>query len=116
MDRVCTYPTLKGRQASSGVPERLIVGKEREFLNWFYERATAKPKAIEPDVVNEYLRTFAGTEGVLGALGVYRAAFRTIEQTAPLTKKKVRVPVVAWGGEKALGAGWRHGFLGGGDG
>lgn len=69
-----------------------------------YERATARQKAIEPDVVDGYLRTFAGTEGVLGALGVYRAAFRTIEQTAPLTKVKVRVPVVAWGGEKALGA------------
>jgi hypothetical protein len=65
-----------------GVPECLIVGKERAFLSWFYERATVKPDAIEPEAVDEYLRTFSGTEGVLGALGVYRAAFRTMEQTA----------------------------------
>jgi pimeloyl-ACP methyl ester carboxylesterase len=84
------------------VPERLIVGNERAFLTWFYERH-ATPGAIDRATVDEYLRTFSGREGVLGALGVYRAAFATMEQTAPLTKKKVQVPVVALGGEKAQG-------------
>jgi pimeloyl-ACP methyl ester carboxylesterase len=84
------------------VPERLIVGNERAFLTWFYERY-ANPGAIDTAAVDEYLRTFSGREGVLGALGVYRASFTTIEQTAPLTKKKVQVPVVALGGEKAQG-------------
>ena len=84
------------------VPERLIVGNERAFLTWFYERY-ATPGAIDTAAVDEYLRTFSGREGVLGALGVYRASFTTIEQTAPLTKKKVQVPVVALGGEKAQG-------------
>ena len=41
---------------------------------------------------------------MLGALGVYRAAFATIAQTAPLQASKVKVPVVALGGEKGLGA------------
>jgi len=84
------------------VPERLIVGNERAFLTWFYERY-ATPDAIDAATVDEYLRTFSGREGVLGALGVYRAAFTTMEQTAPLTKKKVQVPLVALGGEKAQG-------------
>jgi pimeloyl-ACP methyl ester carboxylesterase len=87
-----------------GVPERLVVGNERAFLTWFYDKATAKREAIEPETVDEYLRTFSGREGVLGAMGVYRAAFTTIEQTQPLIKNKVRVPVVALGGEKGLGA------------
>jgi pimeloyl-ACP methyl ester carboxylesterase len=82
------------------VPERLIVGNERAFLTWFYQRY-ATPGAIDTAAVDEYLRTFSGRAGVLGALGVYRAAFTTIEQTAPLTKKKVQVPVVALGGENA---------------
>jgi pimeloyl-ACP methyl ester carboxylesterase len=86
------------------VPERLVVGNERAFLTWFYDKATAKREAIEPETVDEYLRTFSGREGVLGAMGVYRAAFTTIEQTQPLVKNKVRVPVVALGGEKGLGA------------
>ena len=86
------------------VIERLIVGHERKFLTWFYEGATANPAAIEPDTIDEYLRTFSGVQGVLGAHGVYRAAFITMDQTAGLTTHKVTVPVIALGGEKALGA------------
>ena len=84
------------------VPERLIVGNERAFLTWFYERH-ATPGAIDNETIDEYLRTFSGREGVLGALGIYRAAFTTIEQTAPLTGNKVQVPIVALGGELAQG-------------
>ena len=85
-------------------PEKLIVGNERAFLEWFYDRDPSTVRAIGPDVVDEYLRTFAGHDGVLGALGVYRATFITMEQTQPLTERKLRVPVVALGGERALGA------------
>ena len=88
-----------------GVPEALLVGKEREFLNWFYcGDAVVKHETIPPETVNEYLRTFAGVEGVLGALGVYRMVFATMVQTLPLTQNKVQLPVVAIGGEKGLGA------------
>lgn len=87
-----------------GVPERLIVGKEREFLTWFYDGATADPASISEASIQETLRTFQGTEGVLGALGLYRAAFTTIEQTTPLKRHRVQTPLLAIGGEKALGA------------
>ena len=86
-----------------GVPERLIVGNERAFLTWFYERDAARPEAIGPEAADEYLRTFSGREGVLGSLGVYRAAFTSIEQTELLMKTKIQIPVVAMGGEKGLG-------------
>lgn len=88
-----------------GVPEALIVGNERAFLQWFYRgAATVHQEAFTPAVVDEYLRTFSGREGVLGSMGIYRAAFVSIAQTEPLMKRKVAVPVVALGGEKGLGA------------
>jgi pimeloyl-ACP methyl ester carboxylesterase len=88
-----------------GVPERLVVGNERAFLTWFYEGdAVAKPDVFGTHVVDEYLRSFSGREGVLGSMGMYRAAFTTIDQTEPLTRAKVKTPVVALGGEKGLGA------------
>jgi pimeloyl-ACP methyl ester carboxylesterase len=88
-----------------GIPERLVVGNERKFLTWFYEGATAVPNAIAPTTIDEYLRTFSGREGVLGAMGVYRAAFTSISQTEALTRKKVGVPVIALGGSaNGLGA------------
>ena len=87
-----------------GVAERLIVGREREFLTWFYEGVTADPGSITEVSIQETLRSFCGNKGVLGALGIYRAAFTTIEQTTPLKTNKVKTPILALGGEKALGA------------
>lgn len=87
-----------------GVPERLIVGKEREFLTWFYEGATADPNSTTEESITETLRTFRGKEGALGALGVYRAAFATIQQTSAFKQHKIDVPVLAIGGEKSLGS------------
>jgi pimeloyl-ACP methyl ester carboxylesterase len=87
-----------------GVPEALMVGNERAFLQWFFQgAATVHQEVFTPAVVDEYLRTFAGRTGVLGALGVYRAAFTSIAQTEPLMKRKIKAPVVALGGEKGLG-------------
>ena len=88
-----------------GVPERLIVGNERAFLTWFYEGAAAHPEVFDEETVGEYLRTFGGLEGVLGALGIYRAAFTSIAQTEPLAANKIAVPVMAIGGAKSLGDG-----------
>lgn len=84
------------------VPERLIVGNERAFLTWFH-RHMAHPEAIEPEALDEVLRSFSGEEGVLGAMGIYRAAFDSIDQTEPLIAKKITTPVLAIGGRKGLG-------------
>ena len=89
---------------AQGVPERLVVGNERAFLTWFYERDTANPSSVTAETVNEYLRTFSGTEGVLGAMGVYRTTFQTIALTEPLVTNKVKVPIAAFGGDKSLGS------------
>jgi len=87
-----------------GVPERLIVGNERAFLTWFYEGDhVVNHAAIAPEAVAEYLRTFTGKEGVLGSMGIYRAAFASIDQTEPLMTARITTPVVALGGEKGLG-------------
>jgi pimeloyl-ACP methyl ester carboxylesterase len=85
------------------VPERLIVGNEGAFLTWFYDRHMVRRDAIDDDVLAEYLRTFSGKRGVLGSLGIYRAAFKSIAQTEPLVDRPIRTPVVAMGGRKGLG-------------
>jgi pimeloyl-ACP methyl ester carboxylesterase len=86
-----------------GVPEALIVGNERAFLDWFFDRSPSSSAAIDGAARDEVLRSFAGREGVLGALGVYRAAFVTMEQTVPLLEDKIALPVVALGGAQANG-------------
>ena len=87
-----------------GVPEALIVGHERAFLEWFFTgEHVVNHAAFTRTVFDEYLRTFSGAEGVLGSMGVYRTAFASISQTEPLMVDKVTVPVIALGGEKGLG-------------
>jgi pimeloyl-ACP methyl ester carboxylesterase len=83
-------------------PETVIVGHERAYLSWFYDRVQSSHHGVGA-AIDEYTRTFSGTEGVLGALGVYRAAFRTIDQTESLADHKIRVPVIAVGGELSRG-------------
>jgi pimeloyl-ACP methyl ester carboxylesterase len=86
-----------------GLPEKLIVGNERAFLEWFYERSSVTAGAIEAGAVEEYLRTFAGREAVLASLGVFRTVFESMEQTVTLLGDPVRVPVVGLGGERSRG-------------
>lgn len=89
---------------SPGMAERLIQGgHERAFLSWSHEHYAVVRDAIEPAAVDETLRSFAAPGGMPGAFGVYRAVPRTAEQTAPLARSKVRVPVLALGGEGSMG-------------
>jgi len=116
---ICYTPTAMAKGSmwwwvlplAPDVPERLVLGHERAFLKWFFE--IASPCFISPESVDEYLRSFSGREGVLGAMGVYRAAFKTIEQTEALRKNKVTVPVIALGRCKSSGRqGQRDGLNG----
>lgn len=80
-----------------GAAEKIVVGAERGWLEWFYEFGQS---SVAPEVIDEYYRTFRGREGVLGAMGVYRAAFTSVAQTEPLAAAKVVVPVTAVGGAR----------------
>ena len=89
---------------SPDMAERLIAGgQERAFLEWNYQHYAADRGAIEPEAVDEYLRSFAAPDGVAGAFGIYRAVPRSVEQTVPLTQAKLRMPVLALGGVGSLG-------------
>jgi pimeloyl-ACP methyl ester carboxylesterase len=85
------------------LPQQLLAGREREFITWFYQHYCYDPASVEEAAIAEYLRTFAAAGGVQGAFGVYRAVFATIEQTAPLARRKLSLPVLALGGEKVQG-------------
>lgn len=88
---------------AQNLPETLITGHEREFLTYFYNTYCHNPSAIAPDVIDEYMRSFAAPKGVSGALGVYRAVFESIKQTEPLAQNKLKTPILALGGDQVLG-------------
>lgn len=88
---------------AANIPEQLIAGHEREFLSYFYNTYCYDPTAINAEVIDEYLRTFATSEGLSGALGVYRAIFESIKQTERFADRKIAIPILALGGEKVMG-------------
>ncbi len=70
-----------GRRVPPGVPEILIVGRERAFLDWFYQGPSgATREAISTESVNEYVRTFparrAYQERVPGAEEIPKSPWR----------------------------------------
>ena len=91
---------------ATDMPERLVVGKEREFLTWFYHTYTHDQGAsVEEAATAEYLRSFSGPAGVRGAFGVYRDVFATVEQTEKYDGllSKINVPVLGLGGALSMG-------------
>lgn len=85
------------------VPEMLTVGRERQYLKYFYEVNSYNPSAIEPEAVDEYVRCYSG-------LGAMRAGFewyRTMDQDLPAMREAARtrltIPVLALGGDISLG-------------
>jgi len=88
-----------GVLAAPGIPEMLLVGREREFLGQFaFPAMSATPGAITDTDINEFVRTYSRPDGWRGAIGLYKSMLqegpeiKTLAITHGLT-----VPVLAVG-------------------
>ena len=83
------------------LPEMLIAGREREYLDWFLRRKTANPETFSDADVAEYLRVFIKDGGLRAGLAYYRAAALSAEQNRQLSAKgKLQMPVLALGSDQ----------------
>jgi pimeloyl-ACP methyl ester carboxylesterase len=82
------------------LPEALLQGRERILIEWFFSRKTANPAAtFTREDIDEYERVYASLGGMRGMLGYYRAVLEDMEQNAELATRKLRIPVLAFGGD-----------------
>jgi pimeloyl-ACP methyl ester carboxylesterase len=78
------------------LPEALIEGKERIYLDWFLRRKTANPLSFSEADLDEYVRIFALPGALRAGLGFYRAAHQSAEQNRALTEQaKLAMPALA---------------------
>jgi pimeloyl-ACP methyl ester carboxylesterase len=78
------------------LPEMLIRGREREYLDWFLRRKTANPQTFSDEDMDEYFRVFTRDGGLRAGLAYYRAAALSAEQNRALSgKHKLSMPVLA---------------------
>ena len=83
------------------LPEALITGREREYLDWFLRRKTANPETFTDDDLEEYLRIFKKDGGLRAGLAYYRASALSARQNRELCAKgKLKMPVLALGSDQ----------------
>ncbi|WP_130835681.1 alpha/beta fold hydrolase [[Erwinia] mediterraneensis] len=78
------------------LPEALIAGRERLYLEWFLKRKTAAPDTFSDEDINEYLRVFCSSGGLRAGLAFYRAVTQSAQQNRDLQAKgKLKMPILA---------------------
>ena len=89
--------------AVADIPELLTEGREREYIAWyFHNKAIVKDAISESDIdfyTNQYRRKHAMSNG----FGYYRAFTKSADQNRA-SQQKLVIPVLAIGGESAVGA------------
>jgi pimeloyl-ACP methyl ester carboxylesterase len=84
------------------LPEKLVAGKERLYLSWFYDHAYNKT-AINGADVTEYVKHYSAPGGMHAGFEYYRAIFDDISQNKEYAKTKLTMPVLALGGDHSFG-------------
>lgn len=92
-----------GFHAVPNLPEALVEGRERMYLNQFWEQGAYNPVAITVADKDEYLRGYAAPGGMRAAFEYYRAFPEDERQNQEYARRKLTMPVLALGGVQAIG-------------
>jgi pimeloyl-ACP methyl ester carboxylesterase len=86
--------------------ERLVAGRERIYLDRFYNELSADPKLIDTQTRDHYAALYAKPHAMHDAFEQF-AAFNqdAIDNQALLAQGKLNMPILALGGEKSFGPG-----------
>ncbi len=86
------------------LPELLIAGREREFLEWLFKSRTPTPGVFNDDDLDEFARVYRGRDAIASAVGYYRALPETMKQVAALAQSgMLSMPVLAVTGGMGVG-------------
>lgn len=87
-----------GALAAPGVPDLLLAGRERAYLEATFRQLTARPDAVTDDDLAELTRTYSRPGAWRGAAGLYRSLLTEGEELRALVAEHpVPVPVLAVG-------------------
>jgi pimeloyl-ACP methyl ester carboxylesterase len=89
--------------------ERLVAGRERIYLDRFYNELSADPKHIDEDTRAHYAALYSRPHAIHDAFAQF-AAFRqdAVDNQKFLAQGKLAMPVLAIGGEKSFGQGFAN--------
>jgi pimeloyl-ACP methyl ester carboxylesterase len=89
--------------------ERLVAGRERIYLDRFYNELSADPRHIDEETRAHYAALYSRPNAIHNAFAQF-AAFRqdALDNRKFLADGKLAMPVLAIGGEKSFGAGFAN--------
>jgi pimeloyl-ACP methyl ester carboxylesterase len=91
-----------GFHMTPDLPEQLITGKEHEYLTFFIRNFAHRQDMIDEEEISEYVRAYSAPGALHAAFEYYRAMPKDAEQNRRDFKTKLKMPILALGGEKSL--------------
>jgi pimeloyl-ACP methyl ester carboxylesterase len=85
------------------LPEALVAGRERLYLEWLFNSRSFDKTAIDAAALAEYTRVYAMPGAMSRGFAYYRAIFDSIAQNNLTVASKLSMPVLAMGGAQWLG-------------
>ena len=85
--------------------ERLVAGRERIYLDRFYNELSANPKKIDEATRQHYANLYARPHAIHDAMEQFGAFYQDAVDNKAFASRKLTMPILAVGGEKSSGAG-----------
>jgi pimeloyl-ACP methyl ester carboxylesterase len=82
---------------------QFIQGRERELLSWYFWHWSANPEAIDQADFEIYVRQLQKPGALRGGFSHFAAVFDDTEIFAGYADRRLRMPVLALGGERGAG-------------
>jgi pimeloyl-ACP methyl ester carboxylesterase len=83
--------------------DRLVKGRERIYLDRFYNELSANPKAIDEATRNHYAKLYARPGNMHYAFEQFAAFSQDARDNKVFAEKKLTMPILALGAEKSFG-------------
>jgi len=83
--------------------DRLVKGRERIYLDRFYNELSANPKSIDEVTRNHYARLYARPGNMHYAFEQFAAFNQDAKENRIFAEKKLTMPILALGAEKSFG-------------
>ena len=83
--------------------DRLVKGRERIYLDRFYNELSANPKSIDEATRNHYARLYARPGNMHYAFEQFAAFSQDAKDNKIFAEKKLTMPILALGAEKSFG-------------
>jgi len=92
-----------GMHLNMDISSFLLEGREDQYLRHFFRDFAFNPDAVSEEDVQFYVMQMQRPGSLRGSLNHYGYLPQIAEQTKELTRNKLSVPMLAWGGERSFG-------------